>query len=107
MDLYNIDKFKNCSKYTQMQYIENRIFSIIKDKYELLGFYIEQNNEMDFIFEIHMRDGNFYEIDILSNDSFFEIDKRMEHDFINERIEDLKYPDLNRNNLRYMRKYCE
>lgn len=67
--------------------------------------YYEGREGDSYTIEVHFNDDNYYEIDVDSTDTLKDFIAKVQRDIINERIIDLQNPDINRNNIRYFRKY--
>lgn len=66
---------------------------------------IYQVKELDVItYEVHFNDDNFYEIDLPVDASFDQLSNLVINNLILERNMDIKFPNMNRNNVRYFKR---
>lgn len=72
---------------------------------ELSNIYLDQVNSEKYILEIHFNDCNYYEVNIDIEETLETFVSKLSEEFIKERFIDLKSNVVNRNNVRYLRKY--
>lgn len=68
--------------------------------------YLDKIDDSKYTLEVHFDDCNYYEIDISDTDTIEIFSENILRDFVNERFIDKESNGENRNNIRYIRKYC-
>lgn len=83
----------------QMRKISVKFFN------EFCNVYLDKVDVGKYILEVHFDDDNYYEIDICDTDTIDIFAENILNDFVNERFIDKESIGVNRNNVRYFRKY--